>query len=86
MKFVFYVMVLALFITSSFSDVKYECNKQCIVDLDPKTQEPTGDLNCTLSAMPKLHIDAPNVLNSDGTLKKYFETNNTVCDVLGLDE
>ena len=86
MKFMFYIIVIALFTTFSFSDVKYECDKQCRIVTKGISEKPTGDLNCTLPNMSTFPITAPNVLNSDGTLKKYFETKNDVCDVLGLKE
>ena len=46
------------------------------------------NLTCTLPKMDTFTITAPDVFNLDekgkpSTLKKYFETNNTVCDVLG---
>ena len=84
MKLLFYVIVIVLFSVPSFG-TDYECSGQCIVAVDSKTQQPTGDLNCTLpSKNANMIIISQDVFEADGpTLKTYFENKETVCDVLG---
>ena len=60
----------------------YKCKKILIIDDDGNRRI---DLNCTLpSPNAKMKITALDVFEADGkTLKTYFGTGETVCDVLG---
>ncbi len=73
------LLILATYAVNSSENClsKFHCK------LDINGTKIIGIKQCTLPAMPTFPITAPNVLNADGTLKKYFETDNTVCDVLG---
>jgi len=79
----FIVVALLGFVTSHASCYdKYKCQPKSEIDTETK-QKIYSLKNCHLPAMSTFPITAPDVLNSDGTPKKYFETKNTVCDVLG---
>ena len=75
--------ILLIFMIPFLLNAQTPCSDTCKIIVDVVTGQPTGDLNCTLPKMDTFPITAPNVLNTDGTLKKFFDTNNTVCDVLG---
>jgi len=79
-KIIFSLTFLVNMAWANYCADDYNCSKK----LNKKSR--VYELHCHLPAMPTFPITAPNVLNSDGTPKKYFQTNNTVCDVLGLDE
>ena len=65
---------------------KYKC--QLKSEIDKKTKQRIYSLkNCTLPNMDTMPINPVDVFESDGTLKTYFGTGETVCDVLGwMDE
>ena len=73
------------FIVPFLLNAQTPCNNTCkrIVDID--TNQLTGDLNCTLtSSVANMPIIAKDVFEADGkTLKTYFGTGETVCNVLG---
>jgi len=71
---------LVFIVVQIFSDEF--CNKSCSSIVHPITQIPTSSLNCTLPNLPKLTINAVDVLDADGDLKHYW-ARHTVCDVLG---
>ena len=57
------------------------CGSLCQVELDDYTGNPTGDFQCKISTIP---IIAHDVFEGNSTtLKTYFGTGETVCDVLG---
>ena len=70
-------ILLAEFAHANNCLAKYKCQ------LDINGTKIKGIKNCTLPAMPTFTITAPDMLDSSGKLKRYFKTNNTVCDVLG---
>ncbi len=77
-KSIFVFLLLFLSLEASPCPTNYHCK------MVPGKETPElVNLTCTLPNMDTFTINAPNVLNSDGTLKKYFETKNDVCDVLG---
>jgi len=80
-KYVFLFLLLLFSLKASPCPSNYHCKA-----VPGKETPELINLTCHLPAMPTFPITAPNVLNSDGTAKKYFETKNTACDVLGLDE
>jgi len=77
----YYITILLLLSTFVFSD-SY-CGGSCDRVINKEDLTFKNSLTCRLPAMPTFEISAPNVLESDGRLKRYFATNNTVCDVLG---
>ena len=78
-KVILIVIFICTYSYAQYCDDVYHCKKQ----INQETLK--LELSCTLSnknaTMP---ITALDVFEADGkTLKKYFETNNDVCDVLG---
>ena len=76
-KIIFLYIILVAFLDASPCSSKYNC----IVVPDKETPE-LINLNCTLPNLPKLTINAVDVLDADGDLKHYW-ARHTVCDVLG---
>jgi len=77
LKIILLFVVVANIAKGEYCNQNYNCSKH----IDTQTRKTI--LTCRLPAMPTFEISAPNVLESDGRLKRYFATNNTVCDVLG---
>lgn len=80
LKFSYLGLLISIFINMAWSD---DCssNYNCTKHINKKTRG--YSLSCTLPNMNTFIITAPNVLNTDGTPKKYFDTRSTVCDMLG---
>ena len=57
------------------------CGSLCNVKLDIYTGNPTGKLQCKISTIPSIAHDV--FEGNSTTLKRYFGTGETVCDVLG---
>ncbi len=79
MKQVFKAILIIFFIGTNayaqYCNIAYNCKKH----INKHTLKP--ELICTLPAMPTFTITAPDVIDSSGKLKRYWES-NTVCDVL----
>ena len=76
-KAIFMVTCLGSFGYAQYCDTTYHCKKH----INKKTLKP--ELTCTLPAMPTFTITAPDVIDSNGKLKRYWNEGKTVCDVLG---
>lgn len=82
MKNLFILAYLLLAQVSYASECSSEATCQApYMYIDIKTNTLKGDLNCTLSKIPTLTINAKNVLDETGNLKEYWD-GKTVCDVL----
>ncbi len=80
MKFLFNTLIV--FLTTSALNAQIFCNSSCKIIRDIDTGQLTSSLSCTLPNLPKLTINAVDVLDADGDLKHYW-ARHTVCDVLG---
>jgi len=81
MKNIFkHLFILVFLITYIQAESTSSCNSQCSISIDEIRGE-TSDLNCTLSKIPTLKINAKNVLYEEGKLRTYWD-GKTVCDVL----
>ena len=75
-----YILISVLFSIYVQSETITYCNSQCPMEIDEFGGE-ASDLNCTLSKIPTLKINAKNIFDEEGNLKTYWD-GKTVCDVL----
>jgi len=83
-------LILGILILCSFTLADNNCTQAYNCIKQPNEDKPLtkSDLNCTLpSTNANMRIIALDVFETNSTtLKKYFETNEYVCAVLGVDE
>ncbi len=88
-KIIQFIMLILLSSVISYASCydKYKCQPKS--EIDTETEQRIYSLkNCTLPNTPTFTITVLDVFNFDeegqpSTLKKYFGTGETVCDVLG---
>jgi len=84
-QFIMFILLSSVISYASCYD-KYKCQPKSEIDTETK-QRIYSLKNCRLPNMDTMPINAVDVFESDGTLKTYFGTGETVCDVLGwMDE
>ena len=78
-KYIFVFLLFWLSLKASPCPSNYHCKV-----VPGKDTPELVNLTCTLPNMDTMPINAVDVFESDGTLKTYFGTGETVCDVLGV--
>ena len=77
--------LILLFIILSFSveASPFSCSSSIACEVtNSGRQGTTKTLSCSIPNMPNLSVATSNVFDSNGTLKTYWEAQNTVCDVM----